>query len=326
MNRIARWARSEDRAIDYLALKVRLDFLGDVLFKDFEPTRAKGPDFADRLVAWLDSTGNEVDQQLMFELAGELYFIGAMEMELLYQDVLHGPIAWWLIDTFGLELTSSSLADDVDAALARSWFCPVTDSMQIARFHHINNVSGKNLRPDWHTLATLGDPQRIVGYMAREGLERLVLIEDFVGSGNQVARALQFLRTGLPDLKTLLAPLVICPSGLENLRNLVDEIGNGHVTLRPMVVLPADCILSPEPVAGESPRREVMRELLERLRPNVGAEVPNDRDAREELYGYGLTGALAVPYANCPNNVPPMVHHHSDSSAWKPLFPRTVRK
>lgn len=321
MNRFARWSRSDDNPVDYQALKARLDFLADRLFFDYEPTRSAGPHFSDRLIAWLDSAGDEEDQQLMFELVGYLYFVGVMEMELLYQDVFHGQITWWLIDTFHIDITSEGLAERLDIALKKTWFCPITDSMQIARFHHINNIEGKDLRPDWHTLSRLGDPIRILKYAQKEGLERLVLLEDFVGTGNQASRALTFACSAMPNMPILVAPLLICPGGTKSLTDLVETIGGDRVRFDPLVQIPRQCIIAPDAQLGEPDRFGALRQMMERVRPLVGAL---DQNQREAIYGFGPTGALSVMYTNCPNNVPPLIHHTSPQ--WSALFPRAVRK
>lgn len=321
MSRFSRWSRAADIPVDYQALKARLDFLADRLFVDYEPTRSAGPQFSDRLIDWLDSAGDEEDQQLMFELLGHLYFVGVMEMELLYQDVFHGPITWWLIDTFQIGISEPDLEIALDSAMERTWFCPVTDSMQIARFHHINNIAGKDLRPDWHTLSRLGDPNRIAAYAEKEGLECLVLLEDFVGTGTQAARALRFACQALPDMPILFAPLLVCPAGVVRITKLLEEIGGERVRFDPIVTLPSECILSPDAQPGEPERFEALRSMLERVRPLVGATSDNNCDA---VYGFGSTGALSVMYTNCPNNVPPAIHRASPQ--WRALFPRSIRK
>jgi len=321
MKRIERWARADDAPIDYQRLKSRLAFLAERLYHDYEPTLARGPQFVDRLTSWLDGAAEEDDQRLMFELAGEIYFVGSMEMEQLYQDVLHGPIAWWLMEKAAVFDLSVDLDARVEEAMGGTWFCPLTDSMQIARFHHINNIAGKNLRPDWHTLARLGDPARIAAYMEKEKLGRLVLLEDFVGSGSQASSAVKFIAEHLPEVPVLFAPLLIAPQGVKAVGELLDELG-GSIDFRPMLVLPQACILADSPLPDESERHPRFRDLLENVDGLVRA--PARTDPKESQYGFGTVGALSVLFTNCPNNVLPLIHHTSDH--WSPLFPRSVRK
>ena len=61
--------------------------------------------------------------------------------------------------------------------------------MRINAFYHLNNISGTSYRPDWLSLAKFGDRKAIADFLAAGGIERIVLLEDFVGSGDFVGRS-----------------------------------------------------------------------------------------------------------------------------------------
>ncbi len=86
----------------------------------------------------------------------------------------------------------------------------------------------------WHSLAELGDPDlkaRLNIYMSTHGFDRLVLLEDFVGTGNQMARAVEFAATLPTTCPILVCPMVICPKGIEKARELMARFP--HISVAP---------------------------------------------------------------------------------------------
>src|SRR5205807_3580729 len=78
----------------------------------------------------------------------------------------------------------------------------------------VNNIEGADLRPDWRTLATFAEPQRVKAYMDTNRLQRVVLLEDFVGTGTQMTTSVNFASTipGAPSV--LVLPLITAPGGV----------------------------------------------------------------------------------------------------------------
>lgn len=288
------------------------------LFADYEPTYG-GPNFQDRLTAWLDSAGTEADQQLLFQMLGDLYFAGQDEFSVLYRDAFDGPVMWWLTEVASIDLLANDAPERIETAVRETWFCPVTDSMQIARFHHVNRLEGHDLRPDWRTLAELGSVEKIRQHMRVNRLSHLVLLEDFIGTGTQALRAVGFAAELSAELDVLLVPLVITDRGYERVASVVAE--HPRFAVQPVAVLPPSSVLSHGPQAGEDGARKLYRDLLRRLTPLIN---PPGRDADERAFGYGKLGALFVMHTNCPNNAPP-AFHFDNSPTWSPLFPRSSR-
>ena len=64
----------------------------------------------------------------------------------------------------------------------------------------------------------------LISYMATHGLKRLVLMEDFVGSGTQSGDVVRWAAERL-SCPVLFVPLVIVPDGVEGLTSLASAFG-----------------------------------------------------------------------------------------------------
>jgi hypothetical protein len=322
MDWFERWRREDSFDERVLALYDRITYLDatEKLFDDYEP--AKGAErFAERLKKWLSNVDTEAERRVLFRLLEHLYYVDQREFDVLYQQAFRTHVMWWLHDSI-TEILTADAGTRLDKALAETWFCPITDSFQIARFHHINGLRGKDLRPDWRTLVRLGDPQKIRDYMEANGLRRLVLLEDFVGSGRQASAALRHaasLGRSPGDIPVLVVPMVIAPGGNDCLRGIAGEFEN-HVTFAPMVILGSETVISPVPSNGEPAFFADIRPLLADWQALVDAKGP---DEETRVFGFGKTGAAVAMYSNTPNNSLPVLHH--ESSTWSPLFPRAKR-
>jgi hypothetical protein len=296
----------------------RLLYMDGYLFAEYVPAREE-PAFDSRLQDWLNSTGDEVDRRKLFGLLEYLYFIGERELDILYRKAFRADVMWWLtppdVRLDDEEGFSQALAD----ALEETWFCPLTDSMNIAHFHHVNGIRDRDLRPEWRALAKLGDAARVSDYLGDHGYQRLVLLEDFVGTGNQARSTIEWTLEQFPELPVLVCPLVICQQGVDAIADIIEP--HERCSLRPGIIVPVDCTLGPPPSNDEPAAFAELRELLLRLISLVDA--PGNTDD-EKAFGYGCIGALTVLFTNCPNNAPAALHH-ADSSTWKPLFPRAIR-
>jgi len=196
--RIRRWSREyspcdpADNSNDpkFLKTESQIDYLCGRLYSEYEVTKYPPyTEFAFRLRDWLDSAPNEDDQKILFQIVPRIFFIGSNEYASLYRAAFNGPIARWLIEQVGLQIDASNIQEKIREELESTWFCAITDSMQIAKFYHINNIEGTDLRPDWRVLNTLGSATKISDFMKDKKLKRIVLLEDFVGSGSQMCSA-----------------------------------------------------------------------------------------------------------------------------------------
>jgi hypothetical protein len=302
--------------------------LREVLFHDehrywqFTPAQSRHSSFPERLVAWLTNDGlSNSDAALLLRLVPELQFVDRDDMLTLYRSAFAGPIQRWLMDilnlTFAIE--EHELRAKIVAGVGSTWFCPITDSFDIAQFHHANGIAGNDQRPSWRILKRFGDDAKIREYMATDGLQRIVLLEDFVGSGTQTAAPLLYAATlGVP---VLFVPLIITSDGLERLAQLTTSITN--VLIAPVFVLPRHVQIREAVDVGEMNLFAKLRPLIARTFPVVRQPMPPETEVLQEPYGFRGLGTLLVLHTNCPNNTLPLVWHTAPE--WSALFPRVSR-
>ena len=295
------------------------------LYAEYEPMRGAHPDFNQRAEGWLGNfEGDEERQQLLFRLLPKLFFVGPREFESLYQTAFNHQFAVWLIDQLGVTFDDVDCETKIRDAVKHTWFCPITDSMRINSFYHLNGVEGQNYRPDWLSLARFGSVEKVEKYIKRKKIERIVLLEDFVGNGGQINRGVLFAARLPSAIPILVVPLVICPAAKEFRREIQEAFG--HVRIAPVLELPEKEFVTKDPVPDEdeliSKWRELSIEVADRLRAGLSSEQLRQANKYIPL-GWRGTGALVVLYTNCPNNSLPIIFHKSES--WRPVFPRSAR-
>lgn len=318
---------------DLSVINKRLISLERWLFKSYEPDKFHNGDFWRRLEKYLNNVATDGEKQLLFQLVAELFYLGPVEFEELYRYAYQGPIARWLIDRCNIDVFSNDAQEKLQDAARETWFCPVTDSFRINAFFHVNNLAaGANLRPDWHSLLELGDTYKLNKYCAEHGIKRLVLLEDFVGGGSQSSKAVRFAATHIHGLEVLFVPLLICPTGALNARQLAIELCSrraNSLRFEAALVLPNDAFLT----ATQSPYIEPnsfiqnLRNLIQKTYPDVSGGLPLGSKPYHP-YGYphtNPTGGLVVMYSNTPDNTLPLVHWRPSSNSWSPIFPRHSR-
>ena len=155
--------------------------------------------------------------------------------------------------------------------------------------------------------------------MRKNRFSRIVLLEDFVGSGTQMKDVVSFVAE-LPDgLPILLCPMIVCPEGAEKGRALQNCYS--HISFSPVLELPPNILLSKDPTPDEDPFMERLRETVKRQHPRL-----SNPKCKWTYLGFKSTGALVVMHTNCPNNTIPIIHHASrDGDPWSPLFRRSER-
>lgn len=323
--RVAKWFMSMPVGPIIQEANLQVRQLAKELYAEYEPMRGAHPDFNQRAEAWLSNfEGDEERQQLLFRLLPKIFFIGPREFESLYQTAFNHQFAIWLIDQLGVTFDDVDCETRIHDAVKHTWFCPITDSMRINSFYHLNGIEGQNYRPDWLSLARFGSVEKVEKYIKRKKITRIVLLEDFVGNGGQINPGVLFAARLPSAIPILVVPLVICPAAREFRREIQE--GFGHVQIAPVLELPEQEFVSKNAVANEdeliSQLRALSIDVAGRLR--IGLSPDQLRQAEKYIpLGWRDTGALVVLYTNCPNNSLPIIFHKSES--WKPVFPRSAR-
>lgn len=308
MERLKAWDAIEgDPDLESGSLSLVL-YLARKIYGDYEPSGFRP--FTLRLGKWLDNVTTEADQKVLVSLLSHLFFAGRGEFESLYRSTLTN-IYRWLADVTTADICDPDLGRVLNAELRNTWICPITDSLRINSFLKINGMSGHDHRPHWRSLARFGDVTKIQQYMNANSIERLVLVEDFVGSGTQIKSTVDFACSNFDGLKIALCPLIVCPVGDRVLGEAAKKFK--QLTYLPTMVLPEEVFLEPAPRADEPAAFARARTLISGL---TGRLAPDP-------FGYRATGALVVLFSNCPDNT--LAIFRSESPDWEPLFPRVRR-
>lgn len=313
------WQRGEERARACSDLVAKYELYAARLFVDYEPLitpiEEVPKEFFSRLDKWLRNYPLDDDQWNAFKLIDNIFFVGRHELNELYRLAFEHIASDWLAECEGLKFDDPKFANKLTDVRNRTWFCPISDSLRINAFRHINHVSSPDYFPDWRSLEKFGDPEKVRAYIAESGISHLVLVEDFVGTGKQVSPALEFLKKEI-QIPALVLPLIICPKGDETL-TAFDDPDRKHF-YRPVLRLPNDCMIPEIGVAGEPEAVVRNRSLVESYRHLT-------TDGRP--YGFQTAspaiGSLVVMHTNCPNNTINPIHVHKPN--WLPLFPRSKR-
>ncbi|MDA1054841.1 MAG: hypothetical protein O3C40_30830 [Planctomycetota bacterium] len=313
------WTRKSG---DHLNLHAKLELLGilnDELYAQYQPFAVK-PDYMDRLFAWIDGASSVRDKKLMFELASWLLFVGEAEMKSLYQSSFAGVITRWVIDQANIDITCIDAPDRIAQALKRT-FVGSMAGMEIGTYCRVNGIEGQSLRPDFRDHAHIGTPDSLRMYLNAKGYARIVAVEDYVCTGQQMEEACAYL-SKLTEFPTLLCPMLVAREGVETGNELARK--HSHFDFNPLFAPPLEIAVPKAPLSSSNEPTFIvqLRELISRLWTQV-----HGTDVTQHLYGpfgCGGTGSLLLTYLNCPDNVPPIIHHKSDS--WEPLFQRSSRE
>lgn len=323
------WADS-----DLDAINLQINTLEKWLYKSYEPDKFGDGDFQHRLVKWLNNVSTDEDKKILFRLLPSLFYIGPVEFEELYRCAYQGPIARWLIDSENIDICAPDAKDLLGTAAKKTWFCPVSDSFRINAFFHINNLAaGASLRPDWRSMHILGDVDKLKLYCADEKITRLVLLEDFVGGGSQAIEAVQFAATRIDSLQILFVPLIICPDGVERLRNAASEMCSvrpNSLRYEAVVELPKTAFFTSDqsPFMQPISYTDDLRKLIVETYPKVSGNLEPGTCKPYHPFGYPAkkpTGGMVVMYSNTPDNTLPVVHWRPKIETWNPIFPRHSR-
>jgi hypothetical protein len=274
---------------------------------------------------WIENLSSDKDQKILFELVPHIFYIGREELNLLYREAYITHFARWLIDISNIDLASKNIESLLNEKISETWFCPLTDSFRINQFYHLNSIPAKNdLRPDWRSLRYFSDIVKINKYLTDNNLKQIVLLEDFVGNGGQVSKAVAFAAENFPDIPILILPLIICPEGIKNSNKFVSKYPN--VKISPVMELSEKIFIKKNIAENETDFFKALANLAIDSYPKVSnsTKVPDGTDPDPYgPFGWRNTGGMVVMHTNTPNNSLPLIHFESES--WTPLFKRHKR-
>jgi hypothetical protein len=310
---------------------LKLVHLEKRLYRSYEPTANQNVDFFHRLEEWIEQQGlSEQDRLELFKSVPRLFYIGKEEFDELARIAYENIVAEWIVETAGLSFSDPDFQRKLKEEYKNTWFCPITDSLRINSFCHINLISnGVDNRPDWHSLAKYDVPALAIREdMKRGGIKRLVLLEDFVGGGSQVEPALRYASRFSDQVEILFIPLVICPKGYNRCINEFEQ--DYKLKAQPALILNKTDFIAEAPYGGEPSSLANIRDIAEKTFDMVGDGIqPYDTDAKGKFIkpyhplGWDNVGGMVIMYSNTPDNTLPLFHWKSMN--WVPLFPRHSR-
>jgi hypothetical protein len=332
LDKVTQWQKdSASDRIDYNDMHKFIRFRSEKSFETFLP--ASGPEkrFETRLINWLNNLDNVSQQSLLFRLVPDIYFFNEDEFNSLCRAAYNDIILNWLIDIHSdtLNILDENLQDKLKEEITHTWFCSVTDSMNIANFCHINKIHGNSHRPNWRDFSWFADMDKVKNYIKEFNIRQIVLLEDFIGSGDQFVKKepkncstiLDCINYIQNEYKFLIVPLVICPKGQYNITNNIKELKN--VKLNPVVVLSDECFINADVIVRMQTSDENKKKYYQDLY-NLLQVIHKNVKFNGGPFGYKQTGSLVVLYTNCPNNTIPLIHEDKENK-WRSLFPRVDR-
>ncbi|MHB8653193.1 MAG: phosphoribosyltransferase-like protein [Terriglobia bacterium] len=302
----------------YLATLDEILFHAELRFYDYKQYQDEGS-FSQRLLAWLENVTDDRQRKALFQVLPWILFVDALQMESLYRDGYRRVVVPWLCE--GRLSGNEVLAEDLNAKLLSVMrrFCimSITQSFSNPEFLHVNNLSSLP------TPVILGDdPQKVAAALLplrSAKVDGLIVLEDFVGTGDQARRVLlEIMRSGSSHWRILFVPLLILEKGL---KALTEESKLKGISIRPVLVLPDARCLREEPGGKDHPDFKRIRALVQATSMKVLRPLRKELDdPPENAFGYKGSGAMVVTCHNTPNNTLPLIHHRAPE--WAPLFRR----
>lgn len=320
------WAISSGDNI-YRDINAQINFFANELFHDYQPTQSLATSFKSRLENWLSNIIDENDRKTLFKILPHIFYIGNKEFNNLFRVAYNEILAKWLVDTDNIDFDDLAEAKmQIDNSLRECWICPITDSFNINSFFKINNVPGNGWnewRPQWYTIDRGNNLWNTYhDYIVENRIKKLVLLEDFVGSGSQIEGVIEFVLSQGIDLEILLVPLINCPVGHQCFTDL--ETRYPRLTYGAVLKPSGNCFITRLRADEEPVDFEQIRDLIQRCYLEVSNGIPESGMQKPySPYGYRETGGLIVMYSNTPDNTIPSIHWNSDT--WSPIFPRHSR-
>ena len=313
---------------DFRNLRETLEYLNRTKFERYVPTLySRHPiAFFERLYNWLHNESlTDEDRHTLFEFASHLAYFSFDDFVSMYRNAFSGSIARWTMDQAGIRIDQEQWSQRLDEErFDRNWYCPITDSMLISVFHHVNGITGKGRRPAFRELMEFPNIEKIRAHFKKHELTRLVLLEDFVGTGHQTLDTIKWAVESL-QIPVLFSPMIASHEACELFRKYGTSLDKpGMFTIAPVFAMDSDCFVQCTEDPGDALCASVI-EMADRIQTELnmaGVEFPDGplghwRKCSPEK------GAMIVMFSNTPNNTVNLVHH--DSTLWKPLFPRITR-
>jgi hypothetical protein len=151
-----------------------------------------------------------------------------------------------------------------------------------------------------------------------------------VGGGSQSLGAVEFAASFFSPLEVLFVPMIICPDGAVNARQMeanIESIRSGAMRFDPVLELPRQAFFTETESSFPDIETLALRQLIATSYAAVSGGVPAGHKPYH-MYGFPWdkpTGGLVVMFTNTPDNTLPLIHWRPTNNGWTPVFPRHSR-
>jgi len=252
--------------------------------------------------AWLDQFGNTTDQRLMFKILQRLKIYSEDELRAKMRDV-HGIMSRGLVERRALRQLKRSdiLVSYLDG--------PGKSGAHLARLYcDENNIYRDNLV----------ESARLNQSLDREGVQALMFVDDFLGTGDSVCGYLATLADGLREklisleLRVFFVAVTGFAAAAQKVSQAVDDL---RLPIKIHVCDSLDdrnhCFAEHSEIFASEGERLAAMDLAYRKGVTLCKQAP---------LGYGGCQAMVVFSHNCPNNTLPILWDQTEH--WHPLFRR----
>jgi hypothetical protein len=269
--------------------------------RDKWPLYQSRPVEAEDVRAWLDQFPGVRDQRLSFTVLQALRFVSNVELRELFGachvHVRRGTRIAVDVHKFQREFLVVYVENDGKSA-----------SLMAKQYAHANRIHN----------SCVSSASRLQTMLEKDSYERVVIVDDFVGTGGTAVSRMTEYRdvlvqaaehTGRP---VVFAPAVAFRSGEQRVLEWVEAGGMPVEVAVGEVMMETDsCFAEGSEVFQSAEDRLLARRLFEDTARRLGSTEP--------LGTGGLEGLIVFEH-NCPNNTLPLIWKRTDS--WDPLFER----
>jgi hypothetical protein len=336
-----------------------LNRISDLRFQRYENDDI--PTFLEKLRAWLTQFDDQ-EKKVAFLLANRIIFVTESQFAALQRRLFSSCIRRHLLDyiikqhrlkTYDYTGASGFLDKEMDATI----FVANSDSSQLNSFVHLNGryffnrqarrLVGPEVRfwtyPSERARRASGDVRLAAQTFELEvlstdpllkGKRRMVIVEDFSGSGADLVKTLFLLDgTSLPFTEVVIAPAIATSRAIRNLHRICARLNKRTYSVIPAETLPENlsCFDGLGPayksyLDGEEPIKSLSLEVkvLSTNVYNAHFQSGSSPLQFEHRYGVGNLSLAFAMYKNCPDNCLPVIWKKTDTWS-KPLFPRVSR-
>ena len=336
-----------------------LDSLKGVRSFRFEPYKNDTlPNFIEKLTHWVQQF-NEGERPAAFLLASRFVFVTDSQFQALLRRLFCSSIRRYflesIISTRALgRFQYAEAIKWIDQELDNTIFVPNSESSPLNAFVHSNDsyfrdriqralvgpelsfwthsskVANTSDDPDIARAARTFQMKVVRNNPLLRGKHRLIVLEDFAGTGSDLAASLKAIDQSVLDIQEVgIAVALATQAGSDRLSSLCERLtarGPRSYHFWAGHVLPQTLRCFDSPVDSYLDRNTLIPDLSKQVKA-ISERLYRERYysflAKKNRHGYGGLALAFAMYSNCPDNSLPMLW--TTNGGWHPLYRRVSR-